>query len=305
VKPFLLAALLLAAVGPRAFAQMPHDPTATAAPVGIFAGGVSGAADLVDPAHSVKFRTSGGGLYLHNSGWGSLTPAQKAAVLQTWRGSPVMIELGFGGTPARARTWGEAYKSHYGDMGIHPAYIAANAFAGDNHPTPAQWTAYMAALRASGVPSTTIIMPTFEYQNFKDSIPTLLDNEVSKSAVFQALITSAGGIVLDTPSGYFFGREENYRTWVVDAIQWTRNHHLRCIVIVSPHSSKTHWDTDAARYLAYLHDHAALPTDFAVENYSTAGPGYPNPVGSEDAPNTALGVALAYTRLLVPKTLPN
>lgn len=40
----------------------------------VFAGGVAGIEDLTNSANSAAFRAAGGGLYLHNSGWGLLNP---------------------------------------------------------------------------------------------------------------------------------------------------------------------------------------------------------------------------------------
>jgi hypothetical protein len=150
----------------------------------------------------------------------------------------------------------------------------------------------MKALRAAGVPPATLILPTFEYQNFGPNIKTLAQNHVSRSEWFQGILHQAGGIVLDTPSGYFFSREPAYRNWVVDALQWTRRQGLKSIVIASPHNSKAQFAEHTRRYLAYLREHNAMPDIIVSENYSGEAPAdYPNRVGSEAEPNTALGVA--------------
>lgn len=202
------------------------------------------------------------------------------------------IELGFGNTPDAAKAWGSAYQRSYRDLGVRPQFIAANAFAGNNHPTPAQWSAYMNALRAAGVPGHTLILPTFEFQNFRPNLATLAQNCVSERADFQAIIRQAGGIVLDTPAGYFFSREPAYRDWVVDAIHWARAQGLKTVVILSPHTSKDRFAADARRFYEYLGYQQAMPDIFAVENYSPNAPAdYPNRVGNENAPNTDLGVA--------------
>ena len=258
----------------------------------IFAGGVAGVEDLTVASNSTAFRAAGGGLYLHNNGWGELNLEQRKEVLEVFSNAPVAMELGFGGSTSSAKAWATACQQNYLDAGIKPVFIAANAFAGDNHPTPEQWAAYMAALRAAGVPASTLILPTFEYQNFRPNIATLAQNCVSQRADFQAIIRRAGGIVLDTPSGYFFSRETAYQDWVVDAIHWTRAHGLKTVVIASPHSSKEAFAADTGRYLDYLRTQQAVPDIFAVENYTpNAPPGYPNVVGNESRPNTALGVA--------------
>lgn len=257
----------------------------------VYAGGVAGIDDLLNPTNSRAFRAAGGGLYLHNSGWGLLDREQQHQVIKVFQGSPVGLELGFG-TGAHAEAWAAACKRNYLDLGLRPNFIAANAFAGDNHPTVEQWTGYMKALRTAGVPDTTLILPTFEYQNFRPNIETLPQNHVSNSDWFQGILRQAGGIVLDTPSGYFFSREPAYRDWVVDALEWTRRQHLKSVVIASPHNSKTEFAEHTRRFLSYLREHDALPDIIVCENYTAKPPpDYPNRVGGEAEPNTVLGVA--------------
>jgi hypothetical protein len=261
----------------------------------VFAGGVAGVGALTVASNSAAFRAAGGGLYLHNNGWGDLNATQRKQVLEIFSNAPVAIELGFGGSPGAAKTWANACQRNYLALGIRPEFIAANAFAGNNHPTPEQWSAYMAALRIAGVPASTLILPTFEFQNFRPNIATLAENVVSKNAEFQAIIRAAGGIVLDTPPGFFFSREPAYRDWVVDAIRWTRAQNLKAVVIVSPHNSKNNFAADARRFVEYLRAHKAVPDTFAVENYTPHAPtDYPNRVGNENQINTALGVARQF-----------
>lgn len=285
-------ACLLLAGGQVADAADVGDAPNPEKDTGVFAGGVAGVEDLTVAGNSSAFRAAGGGLYLHNNGWGLLKPAQRRQVLAVFTNAPVALELGFGGNAAAAKAWASACQRSYLALGIQPEFIAANAFAGNNHPTPEQWSAYMAALRAAGVSASTLILPTFEYQNFRPNLATLAQNVVSRHTGFQAIIHAAGGIVLDTPAGYFFSREPAYRNWVVDAIHWTRAQGLKTVVIVSPHSSKDRFAADARHFLEYLRTHQAVPDIFAVENYTPNPPaGYPNRVGSEDEPNTVLGVA--------------
>jgi hypothetical protein len=282
--------------------QFLSAPAIYASEFAVFAGGVAGVQALTVATNSASFRAAGGGLYLHNNGWGSLNLEQRKQVLGIFSNAPVALELGFGGSKSSAKAWATACRKNYLDLGIKPAFIAANAFASDNHPTPEQWAAYMAALRAAGVPTTTLILPTFEYQNFRPNLATLAQNVVSQNGVFQAIIHRAGGIVLDTPSGYFFSREPAYRDWVVDAIHWTRAQGLKAVVIASPHSSKDAFAADTRRFLEYFRAHEAVPDIFAVENYNPKAPvDYPNVVGNENIPNTALGVA----RMLQLKTKNN
>ena len=258
----------------------------------VFAGGVAGVADLTVATNSTAFRAAGGGLYLHNNGWGALSREQRRQVLAIFSNAPVASELGFGGSPPAAKAWAGNCRQNYLALGIRPRFIAANAFANDNHPTPGQWSDYMAALRAAGVPTNTLILPTFEYQNFRPNLATLAENCVRQRADFQAIIRRAGGIVLDSPPGFFFAREPAYRDWVVDAIRWTQAQGLPAVVIASPHNSQNNFAAHCLKFLDYVRAHQAVPDLFAVENYNAkATADYPNRVGNENQTNTALGVA--------------
>lgn len=266
-----------------------------AAPL-VLAGGVAGVEALADAANSAEFRTAGGGLYLHNNGWAKLTPTQQTATLEHFKKTPVALELGFA-PGGRAKGWADRLKSGYLDQGIRPLFIAANAFASNNQPTADQWKAYTAMLRGVGLPESTLVLPTFEYANFAPNIPTLSERTVSKTPVFQEIIHSAGGIVLDTPSGYFFGREENYRQWVKDAIEWTRKDGGKVVVILSPHKSGNEFAAHTRKYLQWMRDHSVMADWLVVENYNAKpAADYANVVGHEKNENTAIGCALMTVR---------
>jgi hypothetical protein len=264
----------------------------------LYAGGVAGIADLVNPANSQAFRAQGGGLYLHTTGWAELTPEQEKAVLQIFKVNPIAVEMGFGSGNA----WGKLYEKYYLPYGVKPVFIAANAFAKNYHPTAEQWRTYSAELRGHGIPGTTLILPTFEYPNFAPNIPSLSKNKVSTVLVFQEIIQAAGGIVLDTPPNYAMNREAAYRDWVVDAIRWTAQRRLMTVVILSPHTSGKRWPEATATYVRALYSQHAIPSAFVCENYTDHAPAnYPNPVGNDQIPYTALGDC----ELLKQQILPN
>lgn len=258
----------------------------------IYAGGVAGFKDLLTAKNSEQFREAGGGLYLHNNGWAALAAAEQQKVLELFDDHPIGIELGFGTGPA-AEAWANRFKTGYGQLGIKPAFIAANAYMQNNRPTVAEWNAYSQALRESGgVPATTLIVPTFEYANFAPNIPVLKDTKVSQMPEFQQLIESAGGLALDVPCGYFFGREHGYREWVVDAILWAKERDLTVIHIASPHRSQENYDEDTTRLMNFLKQRDALPDIIVCENYEgKPAADYPNRIGEESVPHHVLGVA--------------
>lgn len=258
----------------------------------VFAGGVAGVEDLAVAEHSARFRAAGGGLYLHNNGWAALDAARRRQVLDVFAGRPIAIELGFN---PDGTAWAHRFQTGYASLGIVPEFICANAFDRNHLPTPDQWSHFVETLRSvGGVPASTLILPTFEYANFAANRPTLEVNKVSQRSDFQTIIESAGGLALDVPAGYFFAREHAYREWVLDAIRWARARGLRVVHILSPHHTRDRFAEEAARLVTLLRDSSALPDTLVVENYEAhPPPGYPNRVGPETAPNTALGVALA------------
>ena len=273
-----------------------------AAEARVYAGGVAGVEDLVSPEHSAAYRAAGGGLYIHNSGWGALKRDQQTVVLHVFEHAPVALELGFGANPDGAGRWASACRQNYVDQGIRPVFVAANAFDGNAHPTLAQWKTYTLALRTvGGLPATTLVLPTFEYANFGPNIPLLTTNKLSQSPLFQSLVKEAGGIVLDAPCGYFFSREQNYRDWIIDALAWTKAQHFKTVLIASPHDTGAKYAEEAQKYVRFLTAQGVLPDIVVCENYvEPTPPGYPNRVGDEKSPETVLGVALGLLKGTLP-----
>ncbi len=268
--------------------------------VQVFAGGVAGSKDLSIEKNSDKFRLAGGNLYLHNSGWKSLNNDTKKKILKIWKDSGIGIELGYG-TKKKAQAWGNTYKKYYHKYGIRPMFIAVNAFAKRNNPSPREWIHYSQILRKNGVPEETKILPTFEYQNVRANRANLHFNKVSKIKSFQKIIQYAEGIVIDSPPGYFFDREKSYRDWIIDAIHWTKKRGYLCVVLVSPHKSGKSFDEDTKKFLQYLEEKNAVPDILVSENYKIkTKKNYPNVVGNEDIPETTLGVGVLMLKNWLP-----
>jgi hypothetical protein len=271
---------------------------AAATDIQVYAGGVAGLAALTRPAVSARFRAAGGGLYLHNDGWGALTANEQRQILSLFRDRPVAIELGFKEGP---EPWSRRLADGYLALGIKPAFIAANAFDGNNKPTPELWKRYSQILRAAGLPASTQILPTFEYANFGPNLATLADNTVSRRKDFQDIIETAGGLALDTPPGYAFAREEGYRAWIIDAIQWSRKRGWTVVWITSPHVFPQSFRDDTRNFLELLNEHHALPTVIVSENYAANAPAnYSNIVGNENQRDTTLGVAWYLLNTILP-----
>lgn len=108
LRVFLLIVFLLAAgtftkateAGPAALVtpstaqgtpQPANSPATAHSSIKIYAGGVAGVEALARPETSAKFREAGGGLYLHNNGWASLSLTQKRQTLVNFKNLPVAI----------------------------------------------------------------------------------------------------------------------------------------------------------------------------------------------------------------------
>lgn len=268
-------------------------------PVKVHAGGVFGFSDLKNDVNSRIFRSLGGGLYIHASAWDTTSDSDKKEILGTFRNSPVALEFGYN------QAWGRKFVDQYAGYGIQPRYVTANAFDNNTMPTLEGWKAYIAALRAgygnNGIPASTKIYPTFEYQNYHSCVISgtncsdLLANTVSNNQLFKNLIMESGGIVLDTPPDVALN-SSTYREWLVDAIKWTRKNGYTSIVIVSPHTSGNSWSSDTDKFINFLIVQDAIPNEFVSENYNQLISPYPNFVGSESSGNTTMGVGLNLLR---------
>lgn len=262
----------------------------------IYAGGVAGATDLLIAENSDDYRGSGGGLYLHNSAWGKLTIAQRRKILNVFHNTPIGIEIG--NSPVN---WPEWLKGAYVDLGIKPHFVTVNVFADKHIPTVAEWKKIHTGLRAV-LPNESLVIPTFEFPNFGDHKHRLVSDRVSRSTTFQQIIALSGGFSLDIPPAEYFRREDNYRLWVIDALAYSNRHKYMSVLIISPDNSGSKFLDHTSEFLKILRQYKALPTILVFENYIDTG-SYPNPVGSEDQPNTILGTANRTIRSTVPKYL--
>ena len=251
-------------------------------PMEIYAGGVDGIETLIDPENLKNYKLLDGGFYFHNVGWERLNILQRFAVANNTMGNLYACEFGFMNTDLHGIAVKDRLWSWYAPYEIWPEFILSNAFACGRIPTVAQWNKFTKFFRDDGYYNP--IYPTFEYANFW-YMYTLTDNLVSKRPSFQNLIKAAEGIAIDAPPKYFFGREKQYREWVVDAIQWTRCSGYPAVVILSPHHSEATFLKDSKKYLEYLRRMHANPTIVIVENYVGGS------VGPESDLTSSLGVA--------------
>lgn len=264
----------------------------------IYAGGVSGCGDLAVSGNSTDYRAAGGGVFIHSVGWQNhTTTREKNRIQNLWDNREWGIEMGF--TEDNYTSRQNAYDRRYLSRGIEADYITINAYSSGRVLDPNQWEREREAYYDLGVPRSTAIYATFEYQNHPNFWTNLQNNLVSDRADFQRVIRESGGMVLDTPPAVYFRRLASsntrirrYRDWIVDAVQWAKSEGHTVGIIVSPNSSGTGYEEDTERFIDDLRDMNALPDFFISENYSTEDPStYANEVGNEDTPHHQLGCA--------------
>lgn len=261
----------------------------------IYAGGVAGIETLMYGSSSASFRFNGGGIYLHGVGWGHLNSGQRKMVVEANCGSPFIVELGFGHGEAHDVAWYKRYIERYHDLGIIPKFITSNCFSKGNVPGFDRWRSFVKDFRDGGID--TPIYPIFEYANFivhttgSEATTILLENKVSKREDFQDIIRDAGGMVVDTAGKFFASCPAAYKTWIVDAIKWTRGIGLFTASYASPYLAGDQYEEYTMKYIKHLENADAEPDAFIIGNYRDPEPiGYTTVVGREWLRDTAFGL---------------
>ena len=255
-------------------------------------GGTINETDLLTAANSATYRALGGGLYLHNTGWGELTAAQQAQVVQVFAGTGAQhVEFGYNANPA---AWSGLYTSSYAPRGVRALDASVNlpTFTQSGNPTQAQWEAYVQDMRAVGVP---IVEPVFS-----PNASATQANPGWNDASFQYIrdyATYGGGLTIDTPADYYNQQVAgpHYQTFVQNEVQWANTNGLHSTWIISPYfQPSTTFLADAQAAVRSMENAGAIPQQYVVENYEPypQPPSYTNNIGSEDTPNSVLNVAV-------------
>ena len=297
--PAILCPSLLIAVA-VASATLAH-----AASPPVLLGGTSNMTDMLTAANTDAYRAAGGGLYAHQSGWvinlqvageqpnSTNSQNQRKAIVSLYPNKVGQVEFSYG-TPS---DWTNTYNAYYKGNGLTADVASVNFLSGrddgatsSNYPASnAAAFAYVDALRGVGIPTVSIILSP--NNNATDATTYNFANAHWDDARTRALY--GGGWTSDAPPAYFFGRDQNYRDWVIAQTKWTNANGLHSTNIISPHTSGINFFADSVKYVRYFEEHDAIPTQWVVENYSYVGEppaGYVNRIGSEDNANN-----LAYT----------
>ena len=267
----------------------------SAKPFEVFVGGTIAADTLADGATTTRLRASGRvGVYLHElSTEGMDRDGASGDVAAMFPGSMV-AEFGL---PSRERAYShpdavgffaQAYPKLFTRHGLHPAAANVNGL----DPTGktqslADWTDYAAVARTNGIVS----LAPFADPNGSKWPTDFMDPfwDFTRSVCLKL-----GGLAVDSPPGFFWGREEGYRQHDLAKVAWAVSHGLRASVVISPWGKPAAFLKDTKRFVAFFVDHKVLPTEWVVETYDDpAKPAHPgNPLGPEGRAGTVDAVAL-------------
>ncbi len=246
-------------------------------------GGVAGLESLVDATATTQFRACGGGLYLHQVGWGSLPNDQdKRQIAANFAGTgPVHIEI------AEATDLATDF-GQYGVTAISEINVNAptcDVPAVDD--TIAVWTGWIGNYRAANV--------GFLWGQYNDTpnCPTgPLDWNASTWDDSRTRALAGGGVILDTPPSLYeqvLGDTDNYKTFVKDEIAWANAHGLHSTVIVSAVSGNYNFTADT---MAMVAEFNALPANQRPQEYACENYGQGASVGRETDAGTVANLAL-------------
>ena len=208
------------------------------------------------------------------------------------------------------------YQAVYIQNGLHPSEANVNT-PSDNAP-PGQlqadlklWREYVDAARTAGIESVApVVGPN------SPSEPKLGDHVFATNPFYalergEALYGKA--IAFDVPPNFFLtgGSGPAYQKFIVQAIQWGNEHHLRTTMLLSPYPWPTDskgnpetfrqfasntFSSDTEMFVNYLRRHQAIPSEWSVDNYEDPYP-HDNPaVVPETVQNTTTAVGLWLAR---------
>ena len=259
-------------------------------------------------------------------GWAALDLTQQQQLISLWNSTgPQSLELGYSGNSA----WASDYTSNFLPAGVVAGEISANVPTTDSNgyasstdafaTLPASnitgWEDYVNAFRDLSVGAVNSIYPVYApNMNVKDSsrvtIQAWTEGPFATSSFFadvREMALYGGGISVDAPPQQFFhnipagangqGHAE-YQAITEGEIAWANANNLHSIWIISPNTSGTNYNAISQQLVRTLETNATgsqadIPSEYVVENYGTSSSieTY-NPIGSEDQPNTQMGVAL-------------
>lgn len=261
-----------------------------ALPVGrpVYAGGTMSTGpqrsnrDLADPDNSTRFRGLGGRLYIHPIGFDNSPEADRRAIRDLFPAAP-LLEGGVSDTVAETVGYLDHFVLPYWPGGAE-AFIV-NGLAD-------QSVDYMRRLRAATAGKSRQLSAVVS-PNGSRTDPDLA-NEPWASGRWdkdREMALIGGAITLDSPPYYYFAREEAYRSFVADQIQWALANGVTSYALLFP-GSDPDWVAAYQRFVQDLEIRGALPDVWAPDCYYSDLPEARHPIGSDSDPQSTLGGAL-------------
>jgi hypothetical protein len=321
ITGFALAALLCLN-GCNGNAAMPASVSALGECSGlgryVSVGGTAGFNTLVNRDFTTALRSTGRvRLYEHATAIAaaitSSPPSRPYAILHAiedvFRGTgPGEAELGLVGSnyfTLPARRYPGYYQFQYVKSGLRPD--AANVDVPYGTPSSWRytranvraWTQWVQAGKSVGIKTMApIVAPNAAWERHNPAFPPTrreyydLNSGYYKLSRFEAVY--GGAIALDTPSHFFLsgGSGPGYQGFIEQAIRWATAHSLRTTVLVSPYPTRRSFTKDTEKFVNVLTHHAAVPTEWSVDDYENVNPNDALAMGPDTVVNTSTQVAL-------------
>jgi hypothetical protein len=204
------------------------------------------------------------------------------------------------------------YQAVYIQNGLHPS--EANVDTPSDAAPPGQleedlrvWGEYVDAARSAGIETVAPIVGP------NDSNEPKLGDHVFATNPYYALERGEAlygkAIAFDVPPNFFLtgGSGPGYQKFIVQAIQWGNEHHLRTTMLLSPYPWPTNsegqpdtfrqftnntFSTDTQTFVSLLTQYLAIPSQWSVDNYEDPYPRDTPAVVPETVPNTTTAVGL-------------
>ncbi|HEY1685355.1 MAG TPA: hypothetical protein VGG19_11370 [Tepidisphaeraceae bacterium] len=274
---------------------------------------------------------NGGNVSGVNYGWLSLTATQKESMISVWGSTGAQsLELGWeadGVGWQNAYTQNYLPEGVVADeVSANVPTGDANGYGSDTDAfaqIPASdiswWTVYVDGFRNLSNGAITNIYPVYApNENNKDpqgnKVQAWLEggtgpNPFATGSFFadvREMAMYGGGISVDSPPQQFFDNvggsgsttQAQYQAIAEGEVAWANANNLHSIWIISPSTSKSNYNAISQQLVRTLETNATgsqadIPSEYCVENYGVnSNITTYNPIGSEDSPNTELGVAL-------------
>ncbi|MGA2761256.1 MAG: hypothetical protein ABSF08_13170, partial [Candidatus Cybelea sp.] len=204
-----------------------------------------------------------------------------------------------------ANRYSQYYQYQYVNSGLNPnaanvnvPYKPASKIRFDRRNVRA-WKKWVEAARSVGIASMApIVAPNLAWKPHNPIFPPTRAEYYDINSAFYKLsrfeASYGGAIAFDSPSSFFLagGSGPGYQKFIEQAIEWGNAQGLRTTMLVSPYPSRSNFTDDTKRFVSVLLEHAAVPSEWAVDDYENTNPNDAGAMGPETRANTTTQVGL-------------